>query len=141
MEQNYDFNSVGKKMPYTVPDGFFDQLEEQVMNEVKAEPAKEKKSGKGKTIRIAIRTLLAVAACIALFLIVKKALPQGDDTITDDFTSVELAFNNLSTEDQDYLLEVYQEEEELIYDNDLNEWKNEENYCYSFDSSIRFDRM
>ena len=126
MEQNYDFNSVGKKMPYTVPDGFFDQLEEQVMNEVKAEPAKEKKSGKAKTIRIAIRTLLAVAACIALFLVVKMALPQGDDNITDDFTSVELAFNNLSTEDQDYLLEVYQEEEELIYDNDLNEWKNEE---------------
>ena len=126
MEQNYDFNSVGKKMPYTVPDGFFDQLEEQVMNEVKAEPAKEKKPGKAKTIRIAIRTLLAVAACIALFLVVKKALPQGDDTITDDFTSVELAFNNLSIEDQDYLLEVYQEEEELIYDNDLNEWKNEE---------------
>lgn len=126
MEQNYDFNSVGKKMPYTVPDGFFDQLEEQVMNEVKAEPAKEKKPGKAKTIRIAIRTLLAVAACVALFLVVKKALPQGDDTITDDFTSVELAFNNLSTEDQDYLLEVYQEEEELIYDNDLNEWKNEE---------------
>ena len=123
MEQNYDFNSVGKKMPYTVPDGFFDQLEEQVMNEVKAEPAQKKSA---KTIRIAIRTLLAVAACVALFLIVKKALPQGDDTITDDFTSVELAFNNLSTEDQDYLLEVYQEEEELIYDNDLNEWKNEE---------------
>jgi flagellar basal body-associated protein FliL len=123
MEQNYDFNSVGKKMPYTVPDGFFDQLEEQVMNEVKAEPAQKKSA---KTIRIAIRTLLAVAACIALFLVVKKALPQGDDTITDDFTSVELAFNNLSTEDQDYLLEVYQEEEELIYDNDLNEWKNEE---------------
>ena len=126
MEENNEFISVGKKMPYTVPDGFFDQLEEQVMNEVKAEPAKEKKSGKAKTIRIAIRTLLAVAACIALFLVVKKALPQGDDTIADDFTSVELAFNNLSTEDQDYLLEVYQEEEELIYDNDLNEWKNEE---------------
>ena len=126
MEENNEFISVGKKMPYTVPDGFFDQLEEQVMNEVKAEPAKEKKFGKAKTIRIAIRTLLAVAACLALFLVVKKALPQGDDTIADDFTSVELAFNNLSTEDQDYLLEVYQEEEELIYDNDLNEWKNEE---------------
>ena len=123
MEQNYDFNNIGKKMPYTVPDGFFDQLEEQVMNEVKAEPAQKKSA---KTIRIAIRTLLAVAACVALFLVVKKALPQGDDTITDDFTSVELAFNNLSTEDQDYLLEVYQEEEELMYDNELNEWKNEE---------------
>lgn len=130
MEQNYDFNSVGKKMPYTVPDGFFDQLEENVMKAWNVDHNKREEksssSGKGKTIRIAIRTLLAVAACIALFLVVKKALPQGDDTITDDFTSVELAFNNLSTEDQDYLLEVYQEEEELIYDNDLNEWKNEE---------------
>ena len=123
MEQNYDFNNIGKKMPYTVPDGFFDQLEEQVMNEVKAEPAQKKSA---KTIRIAIRTLLAVAACIALFLIVKKTLPQDSDATIDDFTSVELAFNNLSTEDQDYLLEVYQEEEELIIDNDLNEWKNEE---------------
>ena len=123
MEQNYDFNNIGKKMPYTVPDGFFDQLEKQVMNEVKAEPAQKKSA---KTIRIAIRTLLAVAACIALFLIVKKTLPQDSDATIDDFTSVELAFNNLSTEDQDYLLEVYQEEEELIYDNDLNEWKNEE---------------
>ena len=130
MEQNYDFNSVGKKMPYTVPDGFFDQLEENVMKAWNVDHNKREEksssSGKAKTIRIAIRTLLAVAACLALFLVIKKALPQGDDTIADDFTSVELAFNNLSTEDQDYLLEVYQEEEELIYDNDLNEWKNEE---------------
>ena len=123
MEQNYDFNNIGKKMPYTVPDGFFDQLEEQVMNEVKAEPAQKKSA---KTIRIAIRTLLAVAACIAMFLVVKKTLPQDCDATIDDFTSVELAFNYLCTEDQDYLLEVYQEEEELIIDNDLNEWKNEE---------------
>jgi hypothetical protein len=37
---------------------------------------------------------------------------------------VELAFNNLSTEDQDYLLEVYQEEQFL--DNYLNDLNNEE---------------
>ena len=130
MEENNEFISVGKKMPYTVPDGFFDQLEENVMKAWNVDHNKREEksssSGKAKTIRIAIRTLLAVAACLALFLVVKKALPQGDDTIADDFTSVELAFNNLSTEDQDYLLEVYQEEEELIDDNDLNEWKNEE---------------
>lgn len=130
MEENNEFISVGKKMPYTVPDGFFDKLEEDVMKEWNMESGKRKEiissSGKAKTIRIAIRTALAVAACLALFLVVKKALPQGEDSITDDFDNVELAFNNLSTEDQDYLLEVYQEEEELIYDNDLNEWKNEE---------------
>ena len=130
MEENNEFISVGKKMPYTVPDGFFDKLEENVMKEWEAERGQREEntssSGKAKTIRIAIRTLLAVAACVALFLVVKKALPQGEDSITDDFTSVELAFNNLSTEDQDYLLEVYQEEEELMFNNELNEWKNEE---------------
>ena len=108
-------------MPYTVPDNFFDELEEKVMREVKAQPVKKDKA---KTIRMAIRAALAVAACLALFLIVKKVLPQGSDTVTDDFANVELAFNNLSTEDQDYLLEVYQEE--LFMNNDLNELDNEE---------------
>ena len=121
MEQNFDFSKIGKQMPYTVPDGFFEKLEENVMKEVKAQPAKKNKA---KTIRMAIRAALAVAACLALFLIVKKNLPQGNGTITDDFDNVELAFNNLSTEDQDYLLEVYQEEQ--FMDNDLNDFNNEE---------------
>ena len=121
MEQNFDFNKIGKQMPYTVPDNFFDELEEKVMREVKAQPVKKDKA---KTIRMAIRAALAVAACLALFLIVKKVLPQGSDTVTDDFANVELAFNNLSTEDQDYLLEVYQEE--LFMNSDLNELDNEE---------------
>ena len=124
MEQNYDFSRIGKQMPYTVPDGFFDKLEENVMNEVKAQTAKTKKA---TVIRMAIRAAIAVAACIALFLVVKKVLPQGQDAVADDFENVELAFNNLSTEDQDYLLEVYQEE--LLLENnlnDLNDLNNEE---------------
>ena len=124
MEQNYDFSKIGKQMPYTVPDGFFDQLEENVMSKVKAQPAKTKKA---TVIRMAIRTAIAIAACIALFLVVRKVLPQGNDTTIDDFENVELAFNNLSTEDQDYLLEVYQEE--LLLENhlnDLNDLNNEE---------------
>ena len=120
MEQNYDFSKIGKQMPYTVPDGFFDKLEENVMNEVKAQPARKKATA----LRMAIRAAIAVAACIALFLVVKKVLPQGQDAVTDDFENVELAFNNLSTEDQDYLLEVYQEE--LFLENDLNDSNNEE---------------
>lgn len=118
MEQNYDFSKIGKQMPYTVPDGFFDQLEESVMSEVKAQPARKKAA----MVRMTVRAAIAIAACIALFLIVRKVLPQ--DTTTDDFANVELAFNNLSTEDQDYLLEVYQEE--LLLENDLNYSNNEE---------------
>ena len=121
MEQNFDFSKIGKQMPYTVPDDFFEKLEENVMKEVKAQPAKKNKA---KTIRMAIRAALAVAACLALFLIVKKTLPQDSDNAIDDFDNVELAFNNLSTEDQDYLLEVYLEEQ--FMDNDLNDLNNEE---------------
>ena len=120
MEQNYDFSKIGKQMPYTVPDGFFDRLEEKVMDEVKAKPARKKTIA----IRMAIRAAIAVAACIALLLVIKKALPQGQDATTDYFENVELAFNNLSTDDQDYLLEVYQEE--LFLENDLNDLNNEE---------------
>ena len=124
MEQNYDFSKIGKQMPYTVPDGFFDKLEENVMNEVKAQTGKTKKV---TVIRMAVRAAIAIAACIALFLVVKKVLPQDNDTPTDDFENVELAFNNLSTDDQDYLLEVYQEEIFLEYNlNDLNDLNNEE---------------
>ena len=116
MEQNYDFSRIGKQMPYTVPDGFFDELEENVMAAVKTK--------KAKVIRMTILKAIAIAACVALFLVVKKVLPQGNDTVADDFDSVELAFSNLSTDDQDYLLEVYQEE--IFLDNDLNDLDNEE---------------
>ena len=128
MEENYDFNRIGKQMPYTVPDGFFEKLEENVMgawNEESGMRNEDSSAAKMATVvRMAVRAAIAVAACIALLLIVKKALPQGQDAAADDFDSVELAFNNLSTEDQDYLLEVYQEEQFL--DNYLNELDNEE---------------
>ena len=130
MEQNYDFSRIGKQMPYTVPDGFFEKLEDSVMEKWKedaisaGESDKAGKAKKANVIRMALRAAIAIAACIALFLVVKKVLPHGQDTALDDFDSVELAFNNLSTEDQDYLLEVYQEE--LFLDNDLNDLNNEE---------------
>ena len=123
MEQNYDFNKIGKQMPYTVPDGYFSKLEDSVM-EVWSENTSAAKAKRAKVVRMAIRAVLAVAACIALFLIVRQTLPKGQDTVADDFDKVELAFNNLDTEDQDYLLEVYQEE--LFLDNDLNDLNNEE---------------
>ena len=120
MEQNYDFNKIGKQMPYTVPDGFFDELEENVMKEVKAQPKKKNAT----VIRMVFRTASAIAACLALFLVIRNNLSQNSTVTADDFDNVELAFNNLSTEDQDYLLEVYLEEQ--FMDNDLNDLNNEE---------------
>ena len=72
MEQNYDFSKIGKQMPYTVPDGFFDELEENVMS---------KCTQRARIIRIAIRTALAIAACIVLLLVVKVVAEQGVEVL------------------------------------------------------------
>ena len=113
MEKIFDFEQVGKRMPYTVPDGFFDKMEEDVMLDVKAETAQPKRRKKARTIKIAIRSAIAVAATIALFFVVRSTLPKSEPVLAsaDDFASVELAFNNLSTADQDFLIAVYEEDE------------------------------
>lgn len=118
MERNFNFENIGKQMPYTVPDGFFEQLEANVMGEIAAH--KDSQSEKTATIHPLRkhwkRILLAAAAAVALFVVVQKNLPKNN-VETDDFASVELAFNDLSTEDQDYLMEIYQED--FLIDNDL----------------------
>ena len=95
-------------MPYTVPDCFFDKLEADVIQNVKT---KAQPKSRKKAFRIALRTALAVAAAIALFFVVQPLLSKSN---VDDFESVELAFNNLSTDDQDFLLQVYEEDDLFI---------------------------
>lgn len=38
MESNFDFNKIGKRMPYTTPDGFFDSLETDILKRSKQKP-------------------------------------------------------------------------------------------------------
>lgn len=118
MDKTFDFNKIGKRMPYTVPEDFFSTMEENVMSQVfeKPESQKDNQADKAKvqkdnrkTIRIVLRSLLATAAAVALFLVVQTKLSEKQDRA--DFASVELAFNNLSTEDQAFLLNVYEEDE------------------------------
>lgn len=37
MEKTFDFEKIGNRMPYSVPDDFFTKLEESVMDEVKVQ--------------------------------------------------------------------------------------------------------
>ena len=117
MEKHFDFTQVGKRMPYEVPEGFFDQLENDVMDRLsqsadQQESHKEQPKGhprKARTVKWVFRTVLAAAAAVSLFVVFSG--PWSDDTTpTDSFANVELAYNNLSTEDQEYLMEVYEED-------------------------------
>ena len=104
-------------MPYTVPDGFFDKFEENVMQDVMAETSQPQNGT--KALRIVLRAAVAVAAAIAMFFVVQPLLPKSN---VDDFASVELAFNKLSADDQDFLIAVYEDEDYInVLTNDLIE--------------------
>lgn len=123
MEKTFDFEKIGNRMPYSVPDDFFTKLEESVMDEVKVQKSEATAlPERNKTVIVAIRSLLAIAATVALFFVVQPTLTKNDTISADDYASVELAFNNLSSDDQDFLVAVY-ENEEFINDltNDLIE--------------------
>lgn len=107
--KQFDFELVGKRMPYNVPDGFFDKFEADVMKDVRGQKDDVRGGANSKkALRIVLRAAMVVAAAVALFLVVQPLLPKNN---TNDFESVELAFNNLSTEDQEFLIQIYEEDD------------------------------
>ena len=116
MEQEYDFNGVGKRMPYSVPDNFFVTLEENVMQQVA--PAAQQPGRRAKVLKMIVRASIAAAACLMVFVGYKAFFKT--ETV-DSYMAMEQAFANLSEEDQDFLLEVYlddvfMEDEDIYYD-------------------------
>lgn len=128
MEKEFDFDKIGKRMPYQTPDGFFDEMEANVWNEVKGDLQGDKavdadmldKTGKAEQIvlkpkrrvsRLHILVgALSIAASIALVLILYPRHSQSAPQQVDGLAQVEKAFSNLSPADQAYMLQVYQED-------------------------------
>ena len=105
MEKEFDFNRIGKRMPYKTPEGFLDDMESNVWREVQNELPDTRKR---KTLRLRVfACTMAVAASIALLLVFN---PFSSKKQIDDFSNVEQAFADLSYEDQAYILTVYQED-------------------------------
>ena len=99
-----DLEKMKKTMPYTVPEGFFDMMEERLMQEtvVKAKPSNLRK--------VALWTGFAVAASLALLLVVRQVTTKGNE---NSFEQVETAFNQLSDADQEIIFDYYDEIEYL----------------------------
>lgn len=98
-----DLEKMDKTMPYTVPEGFFEAMEERLMQEV----AQKKKS---KLPKVVLWTGLAVAASLALLLLLRQGLSKVK---TDSFEQVEMAFNQLNDNDQQLILDYYEELDDL----------------------------
>ena len=95
-----DLEKMKKTMPYTVPDGFFDMMEERLKQETVA------KKEKSNLRKVALWTGFAVAASLALLLVVRQMTPKNDE---NSFEQVETAFNQLSDADQEIIFDYYDE--------------------------------
>ena len=117
MNNGFDFDKIGKRTPYTTPEGFFSNLEEDIWKEVKASfqekenaeaVASIQQTERKRTKRpILMWSIMAVAASVALALVVNMGFAKTDEATIED---VDQAFSQLTTEDQTYLLSVYQED-------------------------------
>lgn len=103
------FDRVGKRMPYRAPEGYRGELESRVMAQVAA----LQDSGLAQTavlegrrknrLRIAACTMVAAAAAAALFVVMHVERPA--DT-AGGYAQVAAAFDNLSADDQAFMLEA-----------------------------------
>lgn len=114
--EKFDFGKVGKRMPYSTPDDFFKDMEANILEQVKDDKPKPVRiQPKKQSLRKVIWTAaIAVAASVAVLLVLNidfaaphSSLPSQAD---NEMQAVDQAFAQLSSADQAYLLNVYQED-------------------------------
>lgn len=122
MKQTFDFKQIGKRMPYRFPDGFFQEMERNVLDAV-AEKATERKPAMTErkplqAKRFVFTRLAKYAAAVAASVVVLLAVNMKFFYVAapTDMQDVEAAFDQLSLSDQECLVELYQED--VFLDND-----------------------
>lgn len=122
MKQTFDFKQIGKQIPYRVPDGFFQEMEHNVLDAV-AEKATERKPAMTErkplqAKRFVFTRLAKYAAAVAASVVVLLAVNVKFFYVAapTDMQDVEAAFDQLSLSDQECLVELYQED--VFLDND-----------------------
>lgn len=115
---------LNKRLPYSVPDGFFDVMEANVMAKIKADAEAGTSVGDDKadtqmwdkryrktikrTRTISLSILAMAASLLLLFTILSKNTKTAQQT--NDLESIDKAFSQLSTDDQTFLMEVYDDD-------------------------------
>ena len=112
----FDFDKVGKRMPYSTPEGFFKEMEANILEQVKDDkqvPVRRQPK-KRPLMKVIWAAAMAVAASVAVLLVLNidfmaphSSLPSQAD---NEMQAVDQAFAQLSSADQAYLLNVYQED-------------------------------
>ena len=81
MNKEFDFNEVGKRMPFRTPEGFFERMQTETLKRV----AEEKRKKKLYRLKVGVSVALAMAAMICGFLF----LPVSQAEKTEQATTVD----------------------------------------------------
>lgn len=110
----FSFEQVGKRMPYTTPHGFLDDLEANVLTTVAADApvapiaAAQPTVKRRSHLKVVWLSALSAAAAVTLFLVMHTGFTASADA--PSWQTVDEAFAQLSVEDQAFLIDVYQDD-------------------------------
>ena len=113
---------LNKRLPYSVPDGFFDVMEANVMAKIKADAGinvggdkadtqmrdKQYRKTTTHTRTISLSILAMAASLLLLFTIFSQSTKTAQQT--NDMESIDKAFSQLNTDDQAFLMEIYDDD-------------------------------
>ena len=113
---------LNKRLTYSVPDGFFDVMEANVMAKIKADAGINVGGDKADTqmrdkqyrkTTTHTRTIsLSILAMAASLLLLFTIFSQSTKTVqqTNGMESIDKAFSQLNTDDQAFLMEIYDDD-------------------------------
>ena len=78
MNKEFDFNEVGKRMPFRTPDGFFERMQAETLKRV----AEEMRKKKLYRLKVGVSAALVMAAMICGFLFLPVCLPEKTGQVT-----------------------------------------------------------
>lgn len=113
---------LNKRLPYSVPDGFFDVMEANVMAKIKADAGinvggdkadtqmrdKQYRKTTKHTRAISLSILAMAASLLLLFTIFSQSTKTAQQT--NGMESIDKAFSQLNTDDQAFLMEIYDDD-------------------------------
>ena len=113
---------LNKRLPYSVPDGFFDVMEANVMAKIKADAGinvggdkadtqmrdKQYRKTTTHTRTISLSILAMAASLLLLFTIFSQSTKTAQQT--NGMESIDKSFSQLNTDDQAFLMEIYDDD-------------------------------
>lgn len=111
MDREYNLDRVGKKMPFTMPEDFFDKVQANVLAQVALEEQKKKKHPRKAMMRRIWLAAASVAASVSMLLLIGNAVGDNDSSqkvkTVASMAPVDKAYDQLSAEEQQEVYATY----------------------------------